>query len=135
MFTLKCTIHPFVYALKLKLEFIVLNQLLTLVRNGSQKHGLAVGLFTESDQSSLGRGGPDLGRAPEVTLTEAERMKVANTFITKSPVAVMHMSNEEHDLKDVIGRPDGDDVLSNTNSRVSDLERQYLGRVPPATAC
>ncbi|KAF1842044.1 uncharacterized protein K460DRAFT_264915, partial [Cucurbitaria berberidis CBS 394.84] len=34
MFTLKCTIHPFVYALKLKLEFIVLNQLLALIKNG-----------------------------------------------------------------------------------------------------
>ncbi|KAF2730247.1 hypothetical protein EJ04DRAFT_400110, partial [Polyplosphaeria fusca] len=34
MFTLKCTLHPFVYALKLKLEFIVLNQLLSIARKG-----------------------------------------------------------------------------------------------------
>lgn len=33
-FTLKCTLHPLVYAIKLKLEFIVLNQLQTLVKRG-----------------------------------------------------------------------------------------------------
>jgi hypothetical protein len=30
----QCTVHPFVYSVKLKLEFIVLNQLLTLVKRG-----------------------------------------------------------------------------------------------------
>lgn len=34
MFTLKCTVHPFVYAVKLRLEFIVLNQLLAIVKRG-----------------------------------------------------------------------------------------------------
>lgn len=34
MFTLKCTLHPFVYSVKLKLEFIVLNQLLSIVKRG-----------------------------------------------------------------------------------------------------
>ena len=33
-FVLKYTLHPFVYAVKVKLEFIVLNQLQTLVRGG-----------------------------------------------------------------------------------------------------
>lgn len=33
-FTLKCTLHPLVYAIKLKLEFIVLNQLQSLVKRG-----------------------------------------------------------------------------------------------------
>lgn len=133
MFTLKCTIHPFVYALKLKLEFIVLNQLLTLVRNGSEKPGFGAGLFTESDESSLGNGRASPGRGPEVNLTEAERLKVATTFITQSPVAVVDMSNEEHDLKDVMGRPDGA-ALSKAVTVVSDLERQYLGRYPSAAA-
>ncbi|PVH81814.1 hypothetical protein DL98DRAFT_350197, partial [Cadophora sp. DSE1049] len=31
-FTLKCTLHPLVYSIKLKLEFIVLNQLQSLVK-------------------------------------------------------------------------------------------------------
>jgi hypothetical protein len=47
MFTLKCTIHPFVYSVKLKLEFVVLNQLLSLV-----KHGLAPGTFPNQDDES-----------------------------------------------------------------------------------
>lgn len=55
MFTLKCTIHPFVYSVKLKLEFVVLNQLLNLV-----KHGLAPGNFPAPDEeeSSEGEGSP-----------------------------------------------------------------------------
>jgi hypothetical protein len=34
MFTLKACMHPFVYAVKLKIEFVVLNQLRSLSRNG-----------------------------------------------------------------------------------------------------
>jgi hypothetical protein len=122
MFTLKCTIHPFVYALKLKLEFIVLNQLLALVRNGLQKPGIGAGMFTDSDVSSM------KGRVmPNGTLTEAERRKVANTFITKSPVAAAGSRTAEHDLRDVVGRSD-EDGISGVGTVVSDLERQYLGR-------
>jgi hypothetical protein len=127
MFTLKCTIHPFVYALKLKLEFIVLNQLLALVRHGLQKLGLGAGLFTESDNSSLGKDIAHPKLVPNATLTEAESGKLASSFITKSPVAVVGMSSEEFNLRDVIGRPDGDEI-SKTKTVVSDLERQYLGR-------
>lgn len=87
MFTLKCTVHPFVYALKLKLEFIVLNQLLALVKNGLAQPGPQMGLFTDSDSSTLEKGGRNRDSLPEITLTDAERMKVANTFITKSPIA------------------------------------------------
>lgn len=131
MFTLKCTIHPFVYALKLKLEFIVLNQLLALVRNGLQKPGIGAGLFTDSDQSSLGKMITNPDPLPGVTLTEAERLKVANTFITKSPIVTTDFSHEEHNLRDVIGRPDGDET-SSPGTVVSDLERQYLGRFAEA---
>jgi hypothetical protein len=127
MFTLKCTIHPFVYALKLKLEFIVLNQLLALVRHGLRKPGLGAGLFTDSDDSSLGKDIAHPKLVPNATLTEAERVKLASSFITKSPVAVVGMTSEEFNLKDIIGRPDGDEI-SKTKSAVSDLERQYLGR-------
>ena len=88
MFTLKCTLHPFVYALKLKLEFIVLNQLLALVKNGLAQPGApGMGLFTDSDDSSLEKANSHRDSLPHITLTEVERMKVANTFITKSPVA------------------------------------------------
>jgi hypothetical protein len=123
MFTLKCTVHPFVYALKLKLEFIVLNQLLALVRNGLQKPGIGAGLFTDSEVSSMGKGRVKA----KGTLTEAERVKAANTFITKSPIAAVGPKTEEHDLRDVVGRPD-EDGISGVGTVVSDLERQYLGR-------
>ncbi|KAH8732556.1 hypothetical protein GQ44DRAFT_755056 [Phaeosphaeriaceae sp. PMI808] len=127
MFTLKCTIHPFVYALKLKMEFIVLNQLLALVKNGLDKPALGAGLFTDSDQSSLGGKLARPTSLPNAALTEGERTKAASTFITTSPVAVANLSNEEHNLKDVFGRPDAANV-ANANTVVSDLENQYLGR-------
>jgi hypothetical protein len=47
MFTLKVTIHPFAYAVKLKMEFVVLNQLLALI-----KHGVAPRSFPAPDEES-----------------------------------------------------------------------------------
>jgi hypothetical protein len=35
MFTLKASLHPFIYAVKLKIEFIMLDQLLSLVQPNS----------------------------------------------------------------------------------------------------
>ncbi|CAO2647984.1 Nn.00g089060.m01.CDS01 [Neocucurbitaria sp. VM-36] len=166
MFTLKCTIHPFVYALKLKLEFIVLNQLLALIKNGlNAQPGPRMGLFTDSDDSSLEKENSNGDSLPNITLNEAERRKVANTFITKSPIASgqakpfdsnpavpkvrvgsaamikfpnetrrearKDTSNDEQDLKHVIGRPDDETEVSNkTQTVISDLQRQYLGRYP-----
>lgn len=53
MFTLKVTIHPFAYAVKLKMEFIVLNQLLALI-----KHGVAPRSFPAPDEESPGISDP-----------------------------------------------------------------------------
>ncbi|KIW30356.1 uncharacterized protein PV07_06106 [Cladophialophora immunda] len=53
MFTLKVVIHPFCYAVKLKLEFIVLNQLLALI-----KHGIAPSSFPAPDEESPDASGP-----------------------------------------------------------------------------
>jgi hypothetical protein len=53
MFTLKVTIHPFVYAVKLKMEFVVLNQLLALI-----KHGVAPRTFPAPDEESPDISGP-----------------------------------------------------------------------------
>lgn len=63
-FTLKCTLHPFVYSTKLMLEFIVLNQLLTIVKKGLLTSGgglggnftTAAGVTTTTTTS--GTGGP-----------------------------------------------------------------------------
>ena len=178
MFTLKCTLHPFVYALKLRLEFIVLNQLLSLVRKGLTQ---PMGLLTDSDGSSSEKGNSNGDLMPHATLADAERLKAASTFITKSPIAAAAkvlpsasysssssssstagirkestttikyssprhshartdskltssfegQSDDEQDLKDVIGRPDDDDeiqIITKTVTALSDLERQYLGR-------
>lgn len=147
MFTLKCTIHPSVYALKLKLEFIVLNQLLSIV-----KRGLVPGLpnsllVSDSDSNSDGTS------LPGAPINRPAKFKVAHSFITKpdlvrnstkssndgvvqekpavhsimvAPAAALAMTNEESDLIDVVGRPD--DPIVRTVSEVSDVERQYLGR-------
>ncbi|KIX96054.1 uncharacterized protein Z520_08309 [Fonsecaea multimorphosa CBS 102226] len=53
MFTLKVVIHPFCYAVKLKIEFIVLNQLLALI-----KHGIAPSSFPAPDEESPDASGP-----------------------------------------------------------------------------
>lgn len=53
MFTLKVIVHPFAYAIKLKMEFVVLNQLLALI-----KHGLAPGEFPAPDEESPEISGP-----------------------------------------------------------------------------
>ena len=53
MFTLKVVIHPFCYAIKLKFEFIVLNQLLALI-----KHGVAPSSFPAPDETSPEGSGP-----------------------------------------------------------------------------
>ena len=58
MFTLKVIIHPFAYAIKLKMEFVVLNQLLALI-----KHGLAPGELPAPDEESPDISGPTTVRS------------------------------------------------------------------------
>ena len=73
MFTLKVTIHPFVYAIKLKLEFIVLNQLLALI-----KHGVAPRSFPAPDEESPDVSGPTLPRTGKhVSFVSSERTATA----------------------------------------------------------
>ncbi len=73
MFTLKVTIHPFVYAIKLKLEFIVLNQLLALV-----KHGLAPTSFPAPDEESPDVSGPTPPRTGKhVSFVSSDRTTAA----------------------------------------------------------
>jgi hypothetical protein len=125
MFTLKFTLHPFVYALKLKLEFIVLNQLLALVKSGLQKPQGIAGPYSDLTNSAMEDS--IRGVLPNITLSEMERLKASHTFITKSPVAAGRVPDDEFDLKAVVGSPDGDG-MTRSITEVSDLERQYLGR-------
>jgi hypothetical protein len=86
MFTLKIIIHPFVYAVKLKMEFVVLNQLLALI-----KHGLAPSNFPAPDEESPDASGPTLTRggnqasflSSQITAT-ATREKT-DPKVTKTP--------------------------------------------------
>jgi hypothetical protein len=73
MFTLKVTIHPFAYAVKLKMEFLVLNQLLALI-----KHGVAPRSFPAPDDESPDTSGPIPPRTGKhVSFISSERTATA----------------------------------------------------------
>ncbi|KAK3985153.1 hypothetical protein QBC44DRAFT_362517 [Cladorrhinum sp. PSN332] len=60
-FTLKCTLHPFVYSTKLMLEFIVLNQLLTIAKKGLLTKGAGNGILGSGTLGSSVAGGNVMG--------------------------------------------------------------------------
>lgn len=144
MFTLKCTLHPFVYALKLKLEFIVLNQLLSIAKKGLTP-GL-MGLDNDSDANSAeeksertssiagSRQGatfitkPALVRNSTASSSGVDSTKpiIHSVMVSPAAAAAAVVAQEEEDLFDVIGRPDNE--IFRTATAVSDVERQYLGR-------
>jgi hypothetical protein len=142
MFTLKCTVHPFVYSVKLKLEFIVLNQLQQIV-----KRGLAPGLNLKSLESSS-----ESGNEQDRAFDAVPALK-GGEFITKARPAIPTPSpssgnstkeiievdaekqarhhrntasslNDETDLKQIVGSPDDEEI---ERAAVDDLERRYLG--------
>jgi hypothetical protein len=79
MFTLKVSIHPFVYAVKLKMEFIVLNQLLALI-----KHGVAPRSFPAPDEESPDTSDPTPPRTRKhVSFVSSERTATATEENTK----------------------------------------------------
>jgi hypothetical protein len=63
-FTLKAIIHSWVYAVKLKLEFVVLNQLIDLAKNGLTPNELAIISDSELEQASLGSDSPNSNGVP-----------------------------------------------------------------------
>jgi hypothetical protein len=154
-FTLKCTIHPFVYSIKLKLEFIVLNQLQTLVKRGMTL-GLSLGTSppkADSSTDSASSPSPNFSAPQSLLKTPA----FERDFITKAGVAKSSpypssrsslgkeglvdtddrpgherkdsdqtlQENDEHDLKKVVG--EGDDRIE----VVDDIEKRYLGQYVP----
>ena len=142
------------YSVKLKLEFIVLNQLQSLVKRGlTPGLGLRSNLShiaSSSDDSRGSEPSPQRFTAPKSSQLPAPTFD--RGFITKAGAAlnistpkVNSVSSsesgsesdkrteksdgsleDEHDLKNVLGRPDGDEVKS--GGVVDDIERQYLGR-------
>jgi hypothetical protein len=88
-FTLKCTIHPFVYSIKLKLEFIVLNQLQTLVKRGMTL-GLSLGSIPKADSGS-----ESASPSPSAGLTMPSKLQnetqlCGTDFITKAGVTTVN---------------------------------------------
>lgn len=136
-FTLKCTIHPFIYSIKLKLEFIVLNQLQTLVKRGLAP-GLSLGSnIAPSDTSSE----PPHGKEKPIPIFERDFItktgivspSASLTTDSSDEIAKEHkrvdsnktlLDSGESDLKDVMGQPDEERFVS----RADDIERLYLGR-------
>ncbi|KAM7186392.1 hypothetical protein V8F33_011865 [Rhypophila sp. PSN 637] len=130
MFTLKCTLHPFVYSVKLKLEFIVLNQLLTIVKRGLVP-GLRSGNFGDLNNTA--------GAGDKVEV--AKEVKSAVAVGIRGGDALADFGNEQS-LADVVGRPDSQIMDSSSGENVKgvhggeryvpdDVERQYLGRFTP----
>lgn len=127
MFTLKCTLHPFVYSVKLKLEFIVLNQLLTIVKkglisglrdgnfgdlnsaprsgdaeNGAAKNVAGAGLHfvTEAVAGDVVDGGAKKEDQSWVSSSSSSRMNTCAVARDRSDLG------NEQSLVDVVGRPD-----------------------------
>jgi len=164
MFTLKCTVHPFVYSVKLKLEFIVLNQLLNIVKNGlgpgirnrDLNFPTFVGPSGAPGSVIPPRDGNQHLKSPAnqsvdfitraIVVTEGPKSISSASYdkqMTQSGERSLSSSHgastsgsssvetDEHNLKDVIGKPDEDSQLGlelNSKQSIDDTERKYLGR-------
>ncbi|KAK0671649.1 hypothetical protein QBC41DRAFT_344455 [Cercophora samala] len=123
MFTLKCTLHPFVYAVKLRLEFVVLNQLVGVVKGGLLVKG--EGVFTgEEEQGWIGgagrgsvvstgigkRGGVEVFNVP-LSMKNSSGSDESIDFLTRAAVAGMNVP------KSGAGTHGGTDSASEIDSR------------------
>ena len=143
-FTLKCTIHPFIYAIKLKLEFIVLNQLQALVQKGfTPGLGLSSNLpisdgKSENPISSTQFTAPINPSGAQPVLNRGFLTKVGTTTTVsfQSPGESMNGSLEQDIVKLGGGKHDSDQTLGEEidlknivgRDGVDDIERMYLGR-------
>jgi hypothetical protein len=148
---LKRTLHAFVYAFKLKLEFVVLNQLQSLVTRGfTPGLGLSSQLPVVENSSTEANSSSQFVANPQ---TATVLPVFGRGFITKAPVATtksltdsptgsatssldkeldkrahakhdsqQSFGSEEHDLRNIMGRPDS--LPRDTD----EVERMYLGR-------
>ncbi|KAF2399820.1 hypothetical protein EJ06DRAFT_35703 [Trichodelitschia bisporula] len=142
-FTLKCTLHPFVYSVKLKLEFIVLNQLQSLVKSSKFGRNLAILAVDEKTPAPPVFPPPKTGLerdfitraavatastqpSPLVSVTGSSETEVALSSDERKKSLPVDEADEadEVDLRDVFGRP-------RAGRGVEDIERVYLGRYSP----
>lgn len=148
-FTLKCTIHPFIYAIKLKLEFIVLNQLQALVKRG---HTPGLGLGSNIPISDLENKSEDQIPSPQFVASTKTGRKgsvfdrgfitkagAATTLSLKTPGAstngsleqeINRLGHAKHDSGQTLHGDDLEFDLKSIVGRdgVDDIERMYLGR-------
>lgn len=82
-FTLKCTLHPLVYSIKLKLEFIVLNQLQSLVKRGMTP-GLGSAPAIPADEK-LNRASPSPSPAASPSPSPSPRVTTPQEARTQKP--------------------------------------------------
>jgi hypothetical protein len=105
MFTLKVSVHPFVYAVKLKMEFIVLNQLLALI-----KHGVAPRSFPAPDEESPDTSGPTPRTRKHVSFVSSDRTATATedkTEVESTADQQQFVARDmEYEARGISARPD-----------------------------
>jgi hypothetical protein len=135
LYTIKCMIHSVAYAIKLKLEFIVLNQLRQTVSRGFAPGlgSLHLSAPSKNDtvpdatgQECFNYSVPGLNSKGGAAVYSEDKGSQSSPGELKPELAGCQVQDDDElDLTMVIGKPDGD--IPN-DSGVNDLERQYLGR-------
>lgn len=126
MFTLKVIIHPFAYAIKLKMEFIVLNQLLALI-----KHGLAPGELPAPDEESPDISGPTTVRSGKHGLFSQIDKTVNGDAEKADPDSGVIVRDMESGRPEVLTEQAGSDaILPTTAAPVPTLMRVDQGPAP-----
>lgn len=117
-FTLKCTLHPLVYAIKLKLEFIVLNQLQSLVKKGiTPGLGAAPNPAEENFKHASPSLSPSPSASPRVTTPqdlEGQKQRQAPRFETGFVTKAGRTDVLE------VGEPSPSELMTDSNESVGE---------------
>jgi hypothetical protein len=113
---LRSIIYPFLYALKLEFEFIVLNRLVSFTRRKAHVNsfiavGKSKGIVAESPTAVIGL---EIGKARSADIEDG----CANLSVAETPPPLF--SNYRGDASD--------DILQDEKNSVGELERRYLGQ-------
>jgi hypothetical protein len=146
MFTLKASLHPFIYAVKLKIEFLVLNQLSCVVKPYREDFVEWVGEEQVKPQNAVLSRWPNRVRWREIyagnegstcltcQLLVDQRKKRGSSGTEKSPAVSQSSSPLTTNLVAPLQRGSlsslaiGEAHRDSRDRRLEDLERQYLGR-------
>ncbi|KAK3394721.1 hypothetical protein B0H63DRAFT_55914 [Podospora didyma] len=123
-FTLKCALHPAVYSIKLKMEFIVLNQLLTVVKKrapatlGGRSEGRA-GPAKSLPPSSVSSSSSSSSIVAAAAGSNGMSVTVVTATCSSDNTLGSPLSTNEKNIMHLYGNPD---------EKEDDFERRYLGR-------